>query len=118
MCCKTEIVVCMDKSALLLHCDACAIHHAVLYCLDFDDCTAVYICVSKRHARQNLCLMFKAQTGCLFFAAVYEKSQCTFSAESPGWGHQKMALIAAVNDPQGGFVIDDTIYIGISKTET
>lgn len=49
---------------------------------------------------------------------VYEKSQCTFSAESPGWGHQKMALIAAVNDPQGGFVIDDTIYIGISKTET
>ena len=29
-----------------------------------------------------------------------------------------MALIAAVNDPQGGFVIDDTIYIGISKTET
>lgn len=51
-------------------------------------------------------------------AAVYEKSQCTFSAESPGWGHQKMALIAAVNDPQGGFIIDDTIYIGISKTET
>ena len=50
--------------------------------------------------------------------AVYEKSQCTFSAESPGWGHQKMALIAAVNDPTGGFVIDDTIYIGISKTET
>ncbi len=49
--------------------------------------------------------------------AVYEKSQCTFSAESPGWGHQKMALIAAVNDPQGGFIIDDTIYIGISKTE-
>jgi len=50
--------------------------------------------------------------------AVYEKSQCTFSAESPGWGHQKMALIAAVNDPEGGFVIDDTIYIGISKTES
>jgi hypothetical protein len=50
--------------------------------------------------------------------AVYEKSQCTFSAESPGWGHQKMALIAAVNDPQGGFIIDDTIYIGISKTES
>ncbi len=50
--------------------------------------------------------------------AVYEKSQCTFSAESPGWGHQKMALIAAVNDPQGGFVIDDSIYIGISKTES
>lgn len=49
---------------------------------------------------------------------VYEKSQCTFSAESPGWGHQKMALIAAVNDPQGGFIIDDTIYIGISKTES
>ena len=62
--------------------------------------------------------MADTKTHLVFCAAVYEKSQCTFSAESPGWGHQKMALIAAVNDPQGGFVIDDTIYIGISKTET
>ena len=37
--------------------------------------------------------------------AVYEKMQCTFSSDSPGWGHQKMAEISKVSDPRNGDLV-------------